>query len=222
MQRPTRTALGASLAALALLLGITIGLAWRFLEPQPALRLPPGVSLEFAQLEALNALPGFALPQRGGVLRNADLQGRWSFFFFGYTNCPDACPTTLGILSHVQQELRSRGQEPPRVVLVSLDPQRDTPEVLERYTRAFAVDTADAVIGTSGTPEQLRALQAFFGVRTERRPGADPAHYSFDHTTNFFLVTPDGRWLASFPPAEDPDSILEDTEKLLALPLPAA
>jgi protein SCO1/2 len=206
-RRRALTAAGLALAALA-----ALGGGWWAMQGPPAgVQLPPGQSLEVAQLEALRPLPAFSLARLGGRLAAADLQGRWSFVFFGYTNCPEACPETLGILSHVQESLQAQGQTPPRVVFVSLDPQRDTPQLLHDYLAEFAGDA----VGATGSDSELRDLTAFFGVSYERHPGADSTSYTLDHTTNFFLVTPDGRWLATFAPADDPDAVLGDTRTLL-------
>lgn len=178
-------------------------------------QLPPGLNLEVAQLEARTRLPAFALQGGAGApLTREDLRGRWSFVFFGYTNCPDACPATLATLVHVQETLHNQGRDAPRVVFVSLDPQRDAPDVLRRYAAAFGPDVA----GATGTAAALAALSTFFGVTSERKPGADAASYTLDHTTNFFLVTPDLRWLATFAPGEDADLVLQDTLVLMQLP----
>jgi protein SCO1/2 len=181
--------------------------------------LPPGQSLEVAQIEVLARVPDFSLAGGAGTFTQADLKGRWSFVFFGYTNCPDACPATLGILNHVQESLRAQGVQPPRIVFISLDPERDTPLVLSRYAAAFGADT----IGLGGDAAALQDLLTFFGVRFERKPveskpGTDAAAYTLDHTTNFFLVRPDGRWLATFAPADDGDAVLADTRTLMRVP----
>ena len=206
--------LGIVVAVLALVAALAVWIYW-----QPAghgLTMPAGQSLEVAQLEELAPLPAFALDRVGPALTPAELRGRWSFFFFGYTNCPDACPATLGILNHVQEVLRAQHLEVPRSVFVSLDPRRDTPELLARYTAAFGPDT----IGVTGSDDALRKLIEFFGVAFERKDQADKVNYTIDHTTNFFLVTPDGRWLATFGAAEDAEAVVDDTLKLLRMPLP--
>jgi protein SCO1 len=173
--------------------------------------LPAGKSLDVAMIEELTPLPPFELQRDGGPLTAADLRGRWAFVFFGYTNCPDACPATLAILGHVQESLRGQGIEPPGIVFISLDPARDKPQVLRDYVAAFGKD----IVGATGSEDALRRLVTFFGVSYERRDGADANSYTFDHTTNFFLVTPDGRWLATFSPADEPEAVLADTLTLM-------
>jgi len=203
------------IVAAAVLVSVAALVAWIYWPPANTLSLPAGQSLDIAQLEELAPLPAFSLDRAGSAFTPADLRGRWSFVYFGYTNCPDACPATLGVLSHVQETLQAQGLEPPRIVFISLDPRRDTPELLRRYTAAFGADT----IGATGSDAALQALINFFGVTFERKDQVDKANYTIDHTTNFFLVTPDGRWLATFAPADDVEAVAADTLKLVRLPL---
>jgi len=211
---PRRRVMGAALAALATtaVAGYAAYQRW-WGSGAGGVQLPPGQTLEVAQLEELNAIPDFTLTSAAGDFTRHDLLGRWSFVFFGYTNCPNACPATLGILNHVQEALLAQGLPQPRIVFVSLDPERDTPPVLQRYAAAFGADT----LGLTGSAAAMRGLLTFFGVTYERRPGVDAAGYTLDHTTNFFLVRPDGRWLATFAPADDGDAVLADTVTLVRL-----
>jgi len=203
--------------ALALVAGGAMALAryWGYWGDPPGVpQLPAGATLEAAQLEPRPRLPAFWLQRAGGTLGPEDMRGRWSFVFFGYTNCPNACPATLATLTHVQETLRGAGKEAPRVLFVSLDPQRDSPAILQRYAAAFGSD----IVGATGTEAALHELLVFFGVTYERHPDGAGASYTLDHTTNFFLVTPDGRWLATFAPGEDADAVLQDTLLLMQLP----
>lgn len=216
MAAARRRWLAAGLAAIVA--GLGVGGAWLadWLEPGVATpELPTGQSLAVAQLEVLSPVPAFSLNGANGPFTHQDLRGRWAFVFFGYTNCPNACPATLAILNHVQEALRARGAPAPRIVLVSLDPARDTPAVLQRYAAAFGADT----VGVTGDTAALQGLMTFFGITVERRPGADARSYTLDHTTSFFLLRPDGRWLATFMPADDGDAVLADTETLMHLPV---
>ncbi|HYA76633.1 MAG TPA: SCO family protein [Burkholderiaceae bacterium] len=202
--------------AVALLALVAALAAWIYWPTSQTLALPAGQSLDVAQLEELAPLPAFSLERAGPAFTPADLRGRWSFVYFGYTNCPDACPATLALLSHVQESLQAQGLQPPRIVFISLDPRRDTPQLLSRYTAAFGADT----IGATGSDAALQGLVNFFGITFERKDQGDKTNYTIDHTTNFFLVTPDGRWLATFAPADDAEAVAADTLKLIRLPLP--
>jgi protein SCO1/2 len=207
--------LAAGAAVLALAAGaLAYGLLHARNAGTAAPRLPPGQSLVAAQLEPASPLPDFSLKGGGGAFTLAQLKGRWSFVYFGYTNCPDACPATLALLTHVQQSLQAQGVPPPRIVFISVDPERDTPPVVARYAAAFGADT----VGLAGDAAALRNLVAFFGVRFERKAGTDAASYTLDHSTQFFLVRPDGRWLATFSPLADGAAVLADTRTLLRLP----
>jgi protein SCO1/2 len=208
---PARRRVRAALGLAALVLAGVALVLWLLRDDADGVTLPAGRALEVAQLERLRSVPEFTLERLGGQLGAADLRGRWNFVFFGYTNCPDACPETLGILSHVQEGLRAQGTAAPRIVFVSLDAQRDTPKVLHDYLAEFDADA----VGATGSAAALQGLLDFFGVTFERRPGQDASSYTLDHTTTFFLLTPDGRWLATFAPADDPDAVLEDTATLL-------
>lgn len=208
----TRRRIVAAAVALSLLAAAGAFLAYRHRAGSgPDIVLPKGHALQVAQLETLQRVPAFSLERAGPPLTPDDLHGRWSFVFFGYTNCPNACPETLGILSHVQEVLRARGMAPPRIVFLSLDPERDRPQVLHDYMAAFDPDA----IGATGSQAALRGLLGFFGIVYERRDRPDGKSYTLDHTSSFFLLTPENRWLATFAPAQDPEAILQDTQTLL-------
>jgi len=138
----------------------------------------------------------------GGELESADLfEGKWTLLYFGYTYCPDVCPTEMSVLSQVARTLRENEVAFPwQIVFVSVDPDRDTPEHLDTYVRYFD----EAVQGVTGAPEQVRALAT--SVRADYR--IDEASrgevgglkfYLIDHDTAFRLIAPDGRMVGVFP-----------------------
>ena len=141
-------------------------------------------------------IPAFALrTAQGAVLDQSALKGRWTLMFFGFTHCPDVCPTTLSTLKRATQQLQavpafaSHGQ----VLFVSLDPERDTPEKLASYVSYFDPGFRAA----TGDDAALDALTRPLGVIRAKVPGAD-GEYTFDHTASIFLVDPDLRVLALF------------------------
>lgn len=133
------------------------------------------------------------------------LTGRWSLVFFGYTSCPDICPTTLSTLSGVVKRLSSDPQDLSgvQVVFVSVDPQRDTPEVIEGYLKYFS----EAFQGVTGEQDDIDSLARQFGAGYVHEPETAKGQYLVSHTSSIFLVDPRGRLLAAFSPPHDPGTI---------------
>jgi len=140
------------------------------------------------------------------------LQGVWSFLFFGYTHCPDVCPTTLSVLNSVAQKLGSDARD-VRFVFISVDPERDTPETLARFVSYFNGD----FIGVTGEPGAIERLTKQLGVLYMRVASSDnPGSYLMDHTASVFLVDPDGRYHAVFSPPITAEKIVTDFARIRA------
>jgi protein SCO1/2 len=114
------------------------------------------------------------------------LRGSWSIVFFGFTTCPDICPTTLSVLAEAVKPL----EEAPRVIMVSVDPDRDTPQKMQQYVPAFHPD----FIGFSGNFEQTVRLAEQVNVAFGKVPGATPGSYLVDHSASLVLIDPEGRY----------------------------
>ena len=145
------------------------------------------------------------------AFNNASLQNRWSFLFFGYTYCPDVCPTTLSVLNSVAQRLQDVEEE-LRFVFVTVDPERDTPGRLAEFVTYFNRD----FIGVTGTEQGLEQLTRQLGilhVREPQEPGSES--YLVDHTAAVFLFDPDGRYHAVFSPPLSAEKIAGDFRKML-------
>jgi protein SCO1/2 len=142
-----------------------------------------------------NALPDFSLLDQSGELVNAEtFRGQWDLVFFGFTNCPDVCPTTLQTLASARRELIDAGvDELPRIVLVSVDPERDTPELLGQYVDYFG----DGNLGVTGELEGVTTLTAALGIYFEKAP-TDDGNYGVDHSAAVLVVNPDGEFSALF------------------------
>lgn len=128
----------------------------------------------------------------GQPFSNADLKGQWSFLFFGFTNCPDICPVTLSEMAQAQRALVQAEPELAtqfRGVMVSVDPERDTPETLKNYVNAFAAD----FIGVRGEREALAAFATDVNVAFAKMP-ADDGGYQMDHTGNIVIINPMGHY----------------------------
>lgn len=131
---------------------------------------------------------------RGNRVTERDFHGRWQLVFFGFTHCPDVCPTTLLTVAEVLQELGPEGSK-LAPLFITVDPQRDTPGVLRDYVSFFHTD----LIGLTGTPEQIEAAaQSFraYYVRTESK--GSPENYMIDHTVYLYLMKTDGAYEAVY------------------------
>jgi protein SCO1/2 len=161
-----------------------------------ATRMNKPVELDTAfVLPLTTALPDFSLLDQSGAAVNADsFRGQWDLVFFGFTNCPDICPTTLQVLASAKRELTDAGVTTlPRIVLVSVDPERDTPDVLGQYVDYFG----EGNLGITGELEEIKKLTAGLGIYFEKAATADD-NYSVDHSAAVLVINPDGEFSALF------------------------
>ena len=149
----------------------------------------------------------FELTDAGGNrVRAVDLRGRWLLIFFGYTYCPDLCPTTLGEIAGALAQLGPLAAQ-VQPVFVSIDPQRDTPEALREYVKNF--DTR--ILPLSGNAEQLARAAGSFGVVFYKVPGQTPDEYTFAHSAIVTLVGPEGGIVTRF----SSDAMVDDLARAL-------
>lgn len=146
--------------------------------------------------------------QQGEAFTLADLKGHWTFAFFGYTHCPDVCPTSLAMLAQVVRKLAHslEGDQLPRGLFVSVDPQRDTPEVLAKYLPYFHPD----FIGATGDDRQIKALTRQLGILYARADGGTDQDYLINHSAAIVLFDPAGEFRALFGAPHDPTKIAGD------------
>ncbi len=131
----------------------------------------------------------FQLTDHHGVVRTlADFQGKAVVLFFGFTQCPDVCPTTLSELKAVMQSLGSQADR-VQVLFVTLDPARDTQAVLAQYVPAFDTRFLGMYTDAEGTLKIAKDFKVYF----EKRPGSTPENYTIDHTAASFVFDPQGR-----------------------------
>lgn len=139
------------------------------------------------------------------VVTDADFRGKALLVYFGYTFCPDVCPTSLIQIADGIDLLPEAERPKVAAIFVTVDPARDTPELLAEYTRHFHPQ----LVGLSGTPEQLAAAARAYHVFYNRVEGQGAAEYLMDHTTLVYLMGPDGRYVRSFPHDVDPAVLAE-------------
>lgn len=131
----------------------------------------------------------FALPDTDGKMRSVkDFAGKAVVVFFGYTQCPDACPVTLTEIAQAKKLLGPDGDK-VQGVLITVDPERDTPEILKAYVANFGTD----FVALRGTPEQTAAVAKDFKVFYKRVEGKQPGSYFMDHSAASYVYDPQGR-----------------------------
>ncbi len=179
-----------------------------------ALVLPRDVEVQSATLlQPPRPLPAFELQrENGAAVGRADLAGDWSLVFFGFTHCPDICPATMETLAAVKRTLEREGEPVPRVILASVDPERDDPGTLSDYVHYFD----PAFQGLTGSPEAMEALASSLGIVSARIPLGDGEGYTVDHSAAVLLIDPEVRLHAVFgaphkvgPMARDVAAILD-------------
>lgn len=193
--------------ALAALAAALLGLAAAsfLLAPEPA-QLKAGTLLPQPR-----ALPEFSLTdQDGRPYTKADLQGRWTLVFPGFTHCPDICPTTLAYLKSLRAQLAAQGRE-LHVLFLSVDPERDGPAELSRYVRHF--DPAFTGV-TAAEPELARFTQGLM-ISYVKVPGTAPQTYSMDHSAALVLVNPQAQLAGFFTPPFQLEAMAADLGTLI-------
>ncbi|MDR0736000.1 MAG: SCO family protein [Zoogloeaceae bacterium] len=154
---------------------------------------------------------GFAMTDHLGQRRTlADWRGKVVLVFFGYTHCPDACPSALYRFSQVM-ELLGREAEQVQVLFITLDPARDTPEILGNYAPAFNPAFLGLYVSPERTPEMARAFHVFYQVT----PGQTPDRYSVDHSVSTYAYDPAGHLRLEIPHTATPDEVADDVRQLL-------
>jgi protein SCO1/2 len=154
-------------------------IGWRLLPPQ----------LHGLQLQSPRVAEDFTLPtSTGDAMSLSDFRGKYVVLFFGYTYCPDVCPTTLNDLQQMVKELGVQRAEDVQVIMVSVDPERDTPEQLATYLNYFDPN----FVGMTGTVEEIQPVARQFGIFFERQPGSNNTSYLVDHSAAVTLIDPEG------------------------------
>ena len=143
----------------------------------------------------------------------ADFRGKVVVVFFGYTQCPDACPTTLSELNEVMRRIGADADR-VQVLFVTVDPERDTPDLLSRYVPAFN----PSFIGLYGDAAATAEVAKEFKVLYQKQPGSAPGSYSVDHSAGTFIFDPQGRLRVYESYGQAPDVYVHDIRTLLRTP----
>lgn len=164
-----------------------------------------------AELPEPQTVPDFTLTAAGDTpVSLSDFRGQYVFLYFGYTFCPDFCPTTLAKMARVREEL---GDDADRmqVIMVTVDPERDTPEALADYVSRFD----PSFVGLSGTTTEIDAAGAPFGLFYQKNEGSAATGYLVDHSTRTYLIDPEGNARVAYPHDAAVDDIVADLRWLI-------
>jgi len=169
------------------------------------------LSFKSVDITGANYAQAFALRDAQGQVRQlTDFKGKAVVIFFGYTQCPDVCPTTLTEMVKLKQALGDQGQR-LAVVFITLDPARDTPEVLKAYMQSFD----PGFVALIPTLEELPDLAKQFKVYYRQQPGRTPTSYTLDHFAGSYVYDPEGRLRLFVRYGMPPEDLASDIKQLL-------
>lgn len=166
-----------------------------------------------AAYDPARELPSFTLTNaEGQTVSTAELEGKVTLIYFGYTHCPDFCPATLTDFQRIKQDLGGDADQ-VAFMMITVDPERDTPERLREYLGFFDPE----FIGLTGTSEELTPVKQEFGIMTASQAATPEQgdYYTVDHSTKTYLLNADGDLLLEYPWGTTAEDITEDIEHLL-------
>lgn len=168
----------------------------------------------FAGVTSTAAAADFTLTdQTGSAFRLSDLKGRWILLAYGYTHCPDVCPMTLSILRDVKKQI-GVGADRLDVVFVTIDPERDTADIMGKYVAHF-----DATFkGLTGTPAEIAAAAQPYNVKYEKKASTPAVGYVMNHTAYIYLIDPQFRLRVTYPFGVKSEEIARDLQYLMSQP----
>jgi protein SCO1 len=148
----------------------------------------------------------------GKQVADRDFRGKYMLVYFGYTFCPDVCPTTLNEVADALDHLGSKAEQ-LQPIFITVDPKRDTPAVIRQYVAAFT----PRLIGLTGSDEQIaKVAQEYRVYYAEHRTGPGPNDYTMDHSSVLYLMGPDGRFIAPIRADEDGPQMAADLGRLMS------
>jgi protein SCO1 len=148
----------------------------------------------------------------GSVVTDRTYRGRWLLVYFGYTHCPDVCPTTLLAVSQTLQKLGPLAAK-IQPLYISIDPERDTPQVMSEYVKSFD----QRIVGLTGSPAEIAAVAKQYRVFYKKEPVENSADYFMEHSAYIYVIDPSGRYVTLFPhdQTESPDQMAARLRELL-------
>ena len=192
--------ISAFMGGIALLLAIAIGFEW----------LRPHV-FHGTVLQSPEPAQDFTLDVAGGkTIHLSDFRGKVVLLYFGYTFCPDICPATLGTTAQAIRSMGKQGDD-VQLIMISVDPERDTPEKLAQYVAHFH----PSFIGATAAPEKIAGIASLYGIYYEKHPGTNATGYLVDHTATLLVIDREGYLKLVFPFGVTSDEIADDLKYML-------
>lgn len=207
---------------LSIALGTVIGLvlastlaAWQITQDQSRREALAVQAKAEAQPDAAKPAPAIGghfdlIDQDGKAVTDAAYAGKYTLVYFGFTYCPDMCPTGLQSISRAMDLLgdKAAGVQP---LFITVDPERDTPKVVKEYVSNFH----PSIIGLTGSPQQVAAAAKAYKVYYKKAEQVDDDNYMIDHSTLIFLMAPDGTFIDTFQEDVDPKLLVQGIEKAM-------
>jgi len=150
--------------------------------------------------------PGFSLHSANGPFKLSNIHGKVGLLFFGYAHCPDVCPATMVNFGQALDMLDESERAKVKALFISLDPMRDTPEIMARYTGFFHPE----ILGLSGNVEEITAAAKSFMIAYEQDKPNELGNYSMNHSTYIFIVRPDGHLGRLMGHRSSPEEIVQE------------
>ncbi|HTH96780.1 MAG TPA: SCO family protein, partial [Stellaceae bacterium] len=166
---------------------------------------------------ARHALPGvggpFILVDGDGHTRtDKDFAGRWMLVYFGYTHCPDACPTTLNTVAEALDRMPANIRAKVVPVFITVDPARDKPDIMKAYAESFGPE----FVGLTGSDQQIKAVEQAYRVYVAKYPAKADGEYEMDHSSIVYVMGPDGRYRSNFADNAQPGDIASQLDHMVA------
>lgn len=153
----------------------------------------------------------FLLQSAAGPFDTRVQRGKVLLLFFGYTHCPDVCPTNLGTAAQAVKQLSAAERARVRLILVSVDPERDDLKKLAEYAAFFHPE----MLGITGSPAEIAAVAKLYGAGYIRQPTRPDGSYAVDHTAHTYVIAPDGKLSAALPMGSPADHVVQAVRALL-------
>jgi protein SCO1/2 len=179
------------------------------------------VGARMVAFDGANRQQQYAMPAIGGAfslvdhdgkaVTDATYQGQYRLMFFGYTFCPDVCPTALSTVTTALDKLSASQRRMIVPIFITVDPSRDTPPVMKDYVASFG----PGIVGLTGSEDQVAAIAKAFKVYAAKVKGEKQGEYSMDHSAILYLMGPDGRFIAHYPHGTSADDLAAGLKKQL-------